>query len=210
MGPTVPLLELQHTFPTSLSLQLRGRTRDAHVAAETGFDLDARLVDRDAYGRLLAILRGFYGPLEQALQDVTGWRDLDPPVDVAARRRVHLLEGDLARLSPPSVPARTPTAPEPVLDGLADALGCLYVLEGSRLGGRVVARTARLRLGADLPVAFFAGPRDGDPKADWRALLATLDGFGRSRGEAVCAQVVAAAERTFGSLQRRLVAPVLS
>ncbi len=210
MGPTVPLLELHHTSPTSLSVQLRLRTRDAHVAAEAGFDLDGRLVDRAAYGLLLELLRGFYGPLEQALEDVTGWRDLDPPVDVAARRRAHLLDDDLDRLPPRSAPAEATSSPALALDGLADALGCLYVLEGSRLGGRVVARTARLRLGADLPVTFFSGPGDRDPRTDWQALRATLDGFGRSQGETACTQVAAAAERTFGSLQRRLVAPASS
>ena len=38
--------------------------------------------------------------------------------------------------------------------GFGEAVGCLYVLEGSALGGRVVARMLRARLG-DIPTTFL-------------------------------------------------------
>lgn len=56
---------------------------------------------------------------------------------------------------------RPPAAPElPLLSASTPAalLGLRYVLEGSRLGGELLARQIRLQLGDTAPLAFFAAP----------------------------------------------------
>ena len=203
-------LEIGRPLPHLLSTQLRERTRPAHRRVERSFALDLRLVDQNTYGALLLTLRGFYAPAEEALCALTGWDRLTPAIDIDSRRRAALLDEDLGRLEVAAAateiagaPATTREAPERELrepDGLAGGLGCLYVLEGSALGGRIVARRARVALGAQLPVAFFSGAGRADLGADWRALQAAIDAFGTDHGEADARRTVAAARHTFASL----------
>lgn len=183
---------------STLSAQLRERTAAAHVAAEAAFALDVRLASREAYTELLVALRGFYRPVEAALVSVDGWEGLTPSVDVAARCRAARLDEDLARLGwDERKPARAMTPP--ALGSLARALGCLYVLEGSALGGRIIARQARRALGEDVPVSFFSSAGRVDLGADWRSLQGALDVFGADNAPARDA-AVAAAKDTFGAL----------
>ena len=184
---------------------LRTRTAAAHEAAEVAFDLPARLASQAGYGELLVLLRVFYGPLEAALAALTGWDRLTPPVDLVARRRAALIDADLAALGI-AVPAPDRTQPTttqpalPVLRSLAQGLGCLYVLEGSALGGQIVARQARATLGQDLPVGFFANPAGPHLGAGWKALRAALVGYGLAAGQQACEAAVLAARQVFAAL----------
>ncbi|MCW2777690.1 MAG: hem oxygenase [Frankiales bacterium] len=183
-----------------LSDLLRTETRPAHAAAEQAFALEDRLRDVAAYGALLARLRDVYGPAEAALLGLRGWDRLTPVVDVAARQRAHLLDDDLAALSAHDAALPRPRPVPPVLDSLAAGLGWLYVLEGSALGGRVVAGHARRALGADLPVTFFSGETRHGLRTDWRSLLAALDAFGAAAPPEVRWTVVAAATAAFSAV----------
>lgn len=179
---------------TTTSAHLRAVTTPAHEDVERAFDLDARLTSRQAYAALLVRLRGFYGPVEQALG---AWAGALPGVDVTARRRAALLDDDLADLG---ASAHGPPVDPPGLPTAGHALGCLYVLEGSALGGRLVLRAARERLGDDLPVAFFGSVGREHLGADWRALKAALDLHGEQHGEAGRAAVVDGALATFTAM----------
>ena len=180
-----------------LARHLREATRDAHRDAEEAFDLDSRTASRREYAGLLLALHAFHSCAEQRLRAVDGWDALGPPVDLAARERASLLEQDLAHLgvpvSPPAFPVTLPS-----LESLPAALGCLYVLEGSRLGGALVARRAVSALGADLPVTFFSS--GGRPTgADWRSFQRSLDGFGATAGDGGAGAAVATARHTFSA-----------
>ena len=182
----------------SLSARLRDATREEHVAAETAFALDVRLAGREAYAGMLTDLRGFYVPAEAAVAAVAGWSRLTPSIEIRSRSRAALLDRDLKDLGI-AVPCDGAQALPPALPSLAHGLGSLYVLEGSALGGRVVARRARAAMGDDLPVAFFSSAGRHDLGADWRALTAALDAFGVGRVAARRA-VVDAASATFTAL----------
>lgn len=154
------------------------------------------------------MLRGFYGTAEDALTRLRGWEQLTPPIDVVRRRRAELIDDDLMSLG--AAPMYAPPGPQAVayeLDTMADGLGYLYVLEGSALGGRIVARRARNALGDDLPVAFFSGTGREDLRGDWTSLLGALNTFGAHQPIDVRSAVVAAAQRAFASLGARLTAP---
>jgi heme oxygenase len=189
-----------------LARHLREATRDAHRDAEAAFDLDSRTASRREYARLLLALHAFHSCAEERLRAVDGWDALGPPVDLAARERAALLEQDLAHLG---VPVPSPAAVTlPSLDSLLAALGCLYVLEGSRLGGALVARRAVSTLGPDLPVTFFSS--DGRPTgADWRSFQRSLDGFRATAGDGGAGTAVATARRTFSAFVECLRAPGL-
>jgi heme oxygenase len=96
-------------------------------------------------------------------------------------RRTPLLLRDLADLG---------AAPKPPPNGLpllepAAQWGCLYVLEGSRLGGAILAE----RVGSGFPRRYLsAGHGDGS----WRAFLVALAAAGSADGAWIDAAVAAA------------------
>jgi len=81
-----------------------------------------------------------------------------------AARRSGAIAEDLAALGDP-MPKPTDA---PALAGVGDLLGAAYVLEGSRLGGRVLER----RVAPGLPKAFLKGDGSLGP---WPALIAVME-----------------------------------
>ena len=63
----------------------------------------------------------------------------------------------------------------PVIDSLAAALGCMYVLEGSSLGGRIITRHVRAKLGITEETGgrFFHGYGEQTGEM-WRAFRASV------------------------------------
>ena len=144
----------------SVRFRLREETSASHAAVDSLF---ARFnLGRTAdYRDFLQIQYACLAPLETAL-DVAGAQALLP--DWPARRRADLLAADLADLD--TTPA--PAAINPSLAGPAAIFGAIYVLEGSRFGGGVLAR----RLAPGAPARFLGA--GADPAA-WRALVSALD-----------------------------------
>ena len=128
-------------------------------------ELDERLSRLDLasaadYRRFLGFHAQTIPPFEEALAAAGASRLID---DWEAGRRTAAIETDLAALGEP-MPAPIPVAP---LRGTAELLGTAYVLEGSRLGGRVLKR----RVGDGLPSSFLGH----STHAPWPAVVATLD-----------------------------------
>ncbi len=139
---------------------LRVATRAAHDRVDalfSGFDL-ARPAD---YRRFLLAQAAAFLPVERAL-DGAGVADLFP--DWPARRRSPALVADCDALG---LAAPAPLA-APGFDSPAEIVGAAYVLEGSRLGGAMLARS----VGAGLPHAFLAASPVG---GQWRAFLGQLE-----------------------------------
>jgi heme oxygenase len=188
-----------------LSAQLRRSTRTVHAGTEAAFALDHWLSDRETYAALLNLLRAFHFAVEAALRGLDGWDELTPSINLRSRRRAFRIDQDLASLGRPAssaVPASTPVDTMP-LASLAEGLGCLYVVEGSGLGGRVIAARARAALGPRLPTAFFADPARNIGR-EWQALRATLDSFGAGPNAAAGPAVIGAAHRTFAAFAATL------
>ncbi len=138
--------------------------------------LQAGTIVRDDYICLLRRLFVFHRAVETRLQEAP---PLDPfGIDLAARRRAGLLLDDLAFFGAPAEPL--PAAPVlPAPRSAAQALGCLYVTEGSTLGGRELARRLDhlLPQGGDAGRRFLLGhgTRHG---AMWREFCAALEQCG--------------------------------
>jgi heme oxygenase len=140
---------------------LKRRTEHLHRRVEASVAILDRLRTPGGYAALLARLYGFHEPFERRLAAVPGL-DL-PGLDPASRRRAARLEADLRHLGlgPGEVAALPRCAALPAPRSTAAALGCLYVVEGSALGGRVIARHVEHELGlTGAGVSFFDG--DGD------------------------------------------------
>jgi len=111
--------------------------------------------------------------------------------DLKAVDLVGGLRRDLAALGS-TPPERGDGGASLQLGSEAEALGAWYVMEGAALGGAVIARHLRQRLGEDLPVAHFAGRGDGR----WLRFLRHLDAA--LAGEAAVQQASVGARRAFG------------
>lgn len=140
-------------------MQLRAATADDHDRVDRLF-APLNLAERGDYARFLAAQAAVLLPLEEWL-DAHGAADL--LADWPERRRADLLRADLDRLGEDLPAPEAVTLPEVP----AAMLGAAYVLEGSRLGGALLAR----EVGADLPKRFLAGERS----ASWRGFVGELD-----------------------------------
>jgi heme oxygenase len=150
-----------------------------------------------SYLALLARLHGFHAPLEARLAAMPETRQLG--IDMAARAKARLATHDLMPLGWPqnaidSIPRcmRLPALRKP-----AEIWGCLYVVEGSTLGGQVITRMVkdRLHLTQENGCAFFAGYGQ-QTAAMWREFCGSLNTFAEDH-PAVQEEIVGAAIETF-------------
>jgi heme oxygenase len=178
--------------------RLRTATAEDHARVEAALALTAPDLDRDRLVRAMTALHGFWRAAEDGL---AGWAARHPDdaarVDWPGRRRASLYAADLRALGAPAA-AEGPGLPE--VRSTDEALGRLYVLEGSTLGGTVIHThlaglpgLAAVRLRAFSPY----GERTGDM---WRAYRGTTRAHVAGEGDA--AEVVRAARDTFAALAR--------
>jgi heme oxygenase len=139
---------------------LRDATRDEHDRVDAIFGR-FDLTDRRSYIDFLLAHAKALLPVEVAL-DAAGARTWFP--DWPDRRRGRLLELDLSQLDSSAASA----APFTLAAHVGDVAGAVYVLEGSRLGGRYLAR----RVAPALPTSYLDAPQ---PPGAWPKLLERLD-----------------------------------
>ena len=180
--------------------RLRVETADWHRKVETLADIPGRIRTRDDYIDLLGAFRQLHGGLEDQLS-APSWNRawVNVGVDIAAHCRAGLLAEDLDDLGAPTAVAPA-TKPFPCF---GQALGCLYVLEGSAIGGRIVAGMVHDLIGA-VPTAFLSGRGRGN---QWPAVRNSLRRFAAQGGDDDA--VVAGALSTFELFARQFAAPVL-
>lgn len=158
-------------------LRLRAILAEKHAqvdAAFGGFDL----ADREGYGAFLAAHARVLPPIEQALRPVAELPAFEP--------RAGALTSDLAALgiSPPS------PAPAPSPASVSEAWGMFYVIEGSRLGGGMLARMVP----DAFPKAYLGAVHQ---RGGWRALCQALDEAVAAGGEGYMDAIVVGARATF-------------
>lgn len=175
---------------------LKDSTRAEHQALEATVDIGRRLGSLAEYRALLARFWGFYAPMEAGLLERPEWRQRD--LDIGARRKAPLLLADLRALgaSPDSLAALPRCADLPAGGSFAHALGCMYVLEGATLGGQLISREARARLGLtpERGCGFFSsyGDQVGPMWRDFQGWLLQT-----ATDEQAAREVIAGANATF-------------
>jgi len=182
----------------ALHQRLRSATATAHAALERDLDWVARVATREGYRGLLARLHGFHVTWEPAIGAALADGDF-----FDLRCRVPALAQDLTYLGLSSTGIEDLPQARPIpLPSPAAAMGALYVLEGSTLGGRVIGRHITATHGLTGPgLAYYSGhgARTG---AMWLAFRTRLDTF-----EGDAAQVVSAANGTFDAMRDWLAPP---
>ncbi len=181
--------------PTSRLAHLRAGTRDAHTRIETVPALH-RLLAADLteheYVAVLRHLHAFHACIEPAIAAELEAFPMAAAMLDGARPRALAQDLDwygVSTLKPPMPPP---------LQGTAAALGALYVIEGSGLGGRVIARHLTESIGvADGAGGSFYCRMDADTaKRRWQALTTLLE-----RSDADAGAMVAGACLVFQAME---------
>lgn len=139
--------------PSPILQQLRTATRAAHDALEAqpfNQAIQAGTITPALVSRMLEKMHGFLLPYEACLRQ----HHFAPAWEIERRQRAHLIAEDLG----PAVAELPICGALPPLDTEAQVLGALYVLEGSTLGGQVIARQLA-KAGVPLQ-AYFRGNGD--------------------------------------------------
>jgi heme oxygenase len=147
--------------------RLRTCTAAEHEDVERTLDLLDPALGRDRLAEVLGRMHGFWIAAEAGLDRWAAGNPADADaVDWSRRRRAALFAADLRSLD------ATPAADGPSLPPVTDtdrALGRLYVLEGSTVGGTFIDRhLASLPHLAGIRIRAFS-PYGGDTGAMWAA-----------------------------------------
>jgi heme oxygenase len=183
----------------SLSLQLREETAELHRYAEQKLGIPAAITNLTEYGSCLESFYRLYRPLEFNFASFSQWAAVG--VDLTERRHADRLASDLKALGKsPLELADAPKTSLPILTGFPDALGSLYVLEGSTLGSQFILRHLTNLLGDKIDAAssFFRGHGE-QTNVRWKQFQGSLDLYGvENPGEVPL--VVLGAKRTFKAI----------
>ena len=174
--------------------KLKEDTREQHEGLEEAVDILNGDFSLDDYERVLIKFYRFYRAMEPALPAV---ELAENGFDIEGRRKLQSLENDLKQLGIFEKASLVPAwdkAPKP--DSAAKACGSVYVLEGATLGGQVIGRSLRDRLGItpENGGSFFYsyGPEVG-PK--WKEFGAVITEFAEKNGDDE--SIIQAAKDTF-------------
>jgi EAL domain-containing protein (putative c-di-GMP-specific phosphodiesterase class I)/heme oxygenase len=154
--------------------RLRSSTRAAHAAIETLPRL-SRLLARDItvtdYVQTLRLLHAFHASIEPELARCL--RGLSRAEALLDGKGIAALEADITWFGAiPLAPQQLQRPPTSV----ASALGALYVIEGSNLGGRIIGRHVAKNLGVAPGTggSFYCGLSAEDARRRWRQLQEVL------------------------------------
>ena len=156
------------------SVYLKKETEERHLDVEKTLNpFIANIQSLEDYALLLKIFYGFFHPLHKEIRQVL--TDADLP-DLHERGLSSLIPEDLHAIGQPV--SELPLCQElPTIVNKAYAFGCLYVLEGSSLGGRVIKKWLQTNSFISLQdeqTSFFDGYKD-QTGAKWKVFLDALN-----------------------------------
>jgi heme oxygenase len=188
---------------TTMLGALRQACAERHEAIEALLRLDETL-ERAHYVRVLSGFGAFLPCWEGRLRPRLPWR-LQGWFD--DRSRLPMLQRDLAALALAPADVADPVAELLLLDRAA-LFGSMYVLEGSALGGQVIARRVQQQwgLGPDNGAAYFHGwgRHTGALWADFRERLVHELGTDAEARDSACAAAVATFDALLGCFRQVL------
>jgi len=172
-----------------LTEDLKENSHAAHQASEKKMIVALKKIEsKEDYVRMLNWLYGFYAPIEARIREyLTG--DVFP--DMLKRSRAEYLLWDMQASGFDTLPPDTCTA-LPHSDSFARALGALYVLEGSTLGGRIIAGMLSRQL--DSPALTFFNSYGAETGNMWQSFK---DFLNRPRPAAQQEEIIETAIETF-------------
>lgn len=176
-----------------ISDRLKTDTAHAHAALEKEMLGHLRAVNSlESYARFLRRIHAFLAPLQERIHAAF---DASLLLDYSTRRTPRWIEEDLARL--PNVEDTPPAQRIPRIPDTAAVFGALYVLEGSTLGGQVIAGMLQKSTDdAALPLRYFRSYGE-ETRARWQAFRTALNAFADDAHPDAADRILAGANDTF-------------
>ena len=167
--------------------RLRDATGAAHARLEASLDILTQVADRAERVRLVSRFLALHLQTEAKLAPwLPQMAGLEAGLEAGSRMRAGLIRADLALLGGREQ-AASPGPAGPGIGSLGRALGRMYVLEGSTLGGRTIHR-ALAKAGQDARGLGFLDPYGERTGERWRSFVAALDQLhrdGRADGDEI-------------------------
>ncbi|WP_068774909.1 biliverdin-producing heme oxygenase [Paenibacillus sp. FJAT-26967] len=192
---------------STISARLKEETAPFHIQIEQNYYAKGIMnqgLTLEEYRTYLEKFYGFVTPAEQAITALPEWDELG--FDIGSRMKSPLLEQDLIELGLKRADLNNLASCNeiPDLSTLPRALGYLYVLEGSTLGGQLITR----QLKQFLPVTPESGGRyfssyGTDLRTKWLEFRELLEQEAVTAGQQE--EVLSAAKQTFILLNQWLV-----
>lgn len=187
---------LENSAAPSRARRLKALTHETHERLDRSIMAAACFASVEGYARFVEVQYLFHRDIHALYDDAV----LQAAVSgLAERRRLALIEADLADLGRTLPPCGDLPA---FMAGRVDvptALGWLYVAEGSNMGAALLRKeTAKLGL-SDTHGARHLAPAAEGPAAHWRAFTAALDALDLTGAEE--ARAVAGANAAFARVQ---------
>ncbi|QXV66434.1 biliverdin-producing heme oxygenase [Mucilaginibacter sp. 21P] len=175
-----------------LSEKLKEETKQNHQILEKVLVGNLRSIrSKDGYINLLKMFYGYFGGLEKSIEQHV---DSNLLPDNDERRKIAFIANDIEALGG-LVPAKAEGNDLPRIESHLEALGALYVIEGSTLGGKIISKMMEQQLGLNgNGLSFFSGYGDRTEEM-WNIFKEKMDAQAENpEQEAV---VIAAANETF-------------
>ncbi|MET3978166.1 heme oxygenase [Mucilaginibacter sp. UYP25] len=175
-----------------LSDKLKEETKTNHQILEKALVGNLKAIrSAQEYINLLKLFYGYFGGLEVKIERSIN-KTLLPDND--DRRKTQAIANDITNLDG-EVPAKANGDSLPRITNHLEALGALYVIEGSTLGGKIISKMMQQQLGlGNKGMSFFTGYGD-NTVAMWDAFKDALNQQAENpEQEAV---IIAAANQTF-------------
>ena len=186
-----------------LLAQIRANTREAHDRIEAAPSLSCLLSPDLAIEEYVSALQILHSFQAGATRRVAAATLMLPETCRADPSRLRAIEADLTWFG--VLPRRELVLP-PGLGRREHALGAMYVVEGSSLGGRVIGRAVSRSLGvtADTGGAFFLGQTADAARDRWRNFVDSVNEFGEELDSCGRQHVVDGAIAAFAALETLL------
>ena len=152
-----------------LSEKLKTSTKEIHARLEKSLVTRIKNLDSgDDYNSLLQLFYGFYFPVNNLCSAIS----FPQNVEVSTHsNHVDLLVNDLTAMGNRSLENNNFIEPE--INNYLHALGALYVMKGSMLGGKVISEMIRKKLG-EMPDSFFSSGGQ-DVSSTWQSFKQSID-----------------------------------
>ncbi|HZY82385.1 MAG TPA: biliverdin-producing heme oxygenase [Cyclobacteriaceae bacterium] len=171
-----------------LNEQLRESTQPSHQALEKKMvSVIRKIRTRQDYVKFLKLMYGYYSALEKRVQEYVS------ELEIGKRRKAERLLQDISYFESTGMPALCNELP-PICSH-AEALGAMYVMEGSTQGGKIIAQMIEGQAGINGPsgFSFFNGYGEENSKM-WEEFKAFLN---RPLDEMEKLNLILTANRTF-------------
>jgi heme oxygenase len=175
-----------------LSEKIKLNTKNTHQSLEKKLITRMRPIkDKKDYGEFIGLFYSYFGALEL---EINKYLELSFLPDYPQRRKSSALAADLSALGMP-LPTLAFKNDLPEISNHYQALGALYVIEGSTLGGRIICDMLHRQMGLQdsTGMSFFNGY--GELTGDmWQIFRCSMDSDEYREKHEV---IISAADHTF-------------